>query len=84
MGVLDYVIIAAVLVWFAAALRSIIKKRGGCSCGAGGGTKTCSGCAGCGAAKACSSAENRIKPCGSSAKGKKNRGARRRSCDRGE
>lgn len=38
---LDYVIIAVVAVWFVLAVRSILRHRGGCSCG---GTRGCSGC----------------------------------------
>lgn len=35
MGALDYLIIGIVAVWFAAALRSILRRKGGCSCGCG-------------------------------------------------
>lgn len=66
MGTLDYIIIGIVAVWFAAALRSIFKRRGGCTCGCGnpghsacGGNcahrkreqSTCSGCSQCGKEK---------------------------------
>lgn len=33
MSLSDYMIIAAVAIWFCAAMRSIIRNRGGCSCG---------------------------------------------------
>lgn len=39
---LDYVIIAVVAVWFVLAVRSILRHRGGCSCG--GSAHGCSGC----------------------------------------
>ncbi|MDO4323701.1 MAG: hypothetical protein Q4C61_14365 [Lachnospiraceae bacterium] len=32
MGALDYTILAAVAVWFLAAMRSILKRKGGCGC----------------------------------------------------
>lgn len=41
MGIFDYMILAIVAIWFAAAIRSIIRKKGGC-CGSG----NCSGCCG--------------------------------------
>ena len=36
----DYVIVAAILLWFCIAVRIIIKNRGGCGCGA----KNCGAC----------------------------------------
>lgn len=52
----DYVIVAVILIWFCAAVRIIIKNRGGCGCGAGAG-RNCSGCSangkGCSGCSAC-------------------------------
>ena len=48
MGTLDYIILVIVAVWFLAAMRSILKKKGGCGCCGGSGTKHAScGCSGC-------------------------------------
>lgn len=41
----DYLILTVVLVWFVLAVRSVVKKRGGCSCG-GGTSGTCMSCRG--------------------------------------
>lgn len=41
----DYLILAVVLAWFVLAVRSVVKKRGGCSCG-GGTSGTCMSCHG--------------------------------------
>lgn len=46
MDLLSWIILAAVALWFVAALRHIIRHRGGCSCGQGG--KACDGnCSAC-------------------------------------
>ncbi len=52
MKLADYVIVGVILIWFCAAVRIIIRNRGGCGCGAGG---SCSGCDACKAnGKGCS------------------------------
>lgn len=35
MKILDYIIVAVVIVWFLLALRNIRKKKGGCCCSCG-------------------------------------------------
>ena len=63
MKLADYVIVAAILIWFCIAVRIIIKNRGGCGCGAGGCSackvngkecSDCGECTKCGSAGGCS------------------------------
>lgn len=62
MGVLDYVILAVVAVWFLAAMRSILKKKGGCGCcgtpeGKGRPSGNSCSSAGCGCCSCCKNKE---------------------------
>lgn len=56
MKLADYLILAAVLIWFVLAVRSVVKRRGGCGCG-GSTSGTCMSCgrAGCSTCNACGS-----------------------------
>lgn len=46
MDLLSWILLGAILLWFAAAVAHILRNRGGCGCGEG--RSCCGDCAACG------------------------------------
>lgn len=48
MNLLSWILLLAVIIGLGFAIRHILKNKGGCSCGSGSCSGSCSGCKGCG------------------------------------